>query len=474
MKKALIMITVSLFPRLLAAQELNVDSLIGENWYGLYIQGHKSGYSVNSVAKDAQGVVTVTEDAHIRVSMVSAKQDMRIYSKRTYAPDGALVSIESAVDDPSGKSKFFARMDGDALVLETTLGGETKSERRAKPKETLRDALKQADLTGRGGKVGNSLSYSWFEPVYKMELSAKSSIIAEEERVLEGVSTKVFKIKTVIEQLGVETSSFVAQDGTTLEDVIGGNITMRLEPKDLAKDVNYSNDVIVSNAAKVLTPIANPRDRTTLHLLLHGPLTSEHVYNDDRQSLTPAGDGFDFKASRVSLKGITVAHIPVTAPEAVEWTKPTTFVQSDSPKLVSKAREIVGAETDAVKVSDRLCAWVYQNVHTEYSARLSNALEVLENPKGDCTEHSILFIGLARAVGLPAREVAGMIYVDGPDAGFYFHQWATVWVGKWIDVDPTFNQPLADVTHIKLGEGDLFKQAKLIPLIGQIKVEVAK
>ena len=65
-----------------------------------------------------------------------------------------------------------------------------------------------------------------------------------------------------------------------------------------------------------------------------------------------------------------------------------------------------------------------------------DALEVLNHMAGDCTEHSILFIGLARAAGLPAREVAGMIYVTEDPAGFYFHQWAKVWVGKWIDVDP--------------------------------------
>jgi len=42
-----------------------------------------------------------------------------------------------------------------------------------------------------------------------------------------------------------------------------------------------------------------------------------------------------------------------------------------------------------------------------------------------------------------------------------------------VEVDPTFNQPLADVTHIKLAEGDLFEQARLIPMIGKLRVEVA-
>jgi transglutaminase-like putative cysteine protease len=147
-------------------------------------------------------------------------------------------------------------------------------------------------------------------------------------------------------------------------------------------------------------------------------------------------------------------------------------VQSEDPRLIAKAKEILGGETDAVAASEKLCRWVYANVRTTYSAQLSNALEVLEHPEGDCTEHSILYVGLARAAGLPAREVAGLIYVGGDKPAFYFHQWAKAWVGRWVDVDPTFNQPLADATHVKLGEGDLFEQAKLIPTIGQLRAEV--
>ncbi|OQB28337.1 MAG: Transglutaminase-like superfamily protein [Candidatus Hydrogenedentes bacterium ADurb.Bin179] len=111
-------------------------------------------------------------------------------------------------------------------------------------------------------------------------------------------------------------------------------------------------------------------------------------------------------------------------------------------------------------------------MHNVFSARLSNSLEVLESLEGDCTEHSVLFIGLARAVGLPAREVAGLIYVEGSPPGFYFHQWASIWLGEWVDVDPTFNQLPVDVTHIKLSEGDWFRQAKILPLIGRMKIKV--
>jgi hypothetical protein len=308
--------------------------------------------------------------------------------------------------------------------------------------------------------------------MYQHEVGGRSTITAVEEKVLDGVTTKVYTIVSTIDMLNVETRTSVTAQGKVLEDVIAGIIRMRLEPEAQARDVSYKNDVIVSNAAMIDKPIARPRTRKSLHLKLFGPLGTDHLFTDERQTITPDGDAFDFKSVLPSLEGFQAARVPITEPDVQEWLKPTLYVQSDAPALVAKAKEIVGDESDARSISDKLSAWVHENMRSTFSARMTNAVEVLEHMEGDCTEHSILFIGLARAAGLPAREVAGLIYVEGVRPGFYFHQWAKVWIGKWIDVDPTFNQPIADVTHIKLAEGDLLQQARLIPIIGTIKVVV--
>jgi hypothetical protein len=320
--------------------------------------------------------------------------------------------------------------------------------------------------------VGDVVNFTVFEPLYQQEVSGISRIIDIEERVLNGVTTKVYKIRTAIDLMAIDSVTYVTEMGETLEEQIANSITMRLEPEEVAKDVTYSNDVIISNAAMVDTPIDNPRARPVLRLALRGPLTGRLLFNDNRQRMFTEGDHVEFRSRVVPTDGFAAAQLPVTDGKVLDHIKPTQFIQSDHPKLLAKAKEIVGDEKDALAVSTTLCGWVYRNVRNIYSARLSNALEVLEHLEGDCTEHSVLFIGLARAAGLPAREVAGLIYIPGNPGGFYFHQWATVWVGRWIDVDPTFNQPQADVTHIKLVEGDLFQQARIIPVIGNLKVEV--
>ncbi len=472
MKRVVLMVTFMLFPRLLTAQSLDLSQLEGENWYGLYLNGQKSGYSMHSVERGDDGTVNVIEDARFRLNMSGVPQDMRMYAKRTYAPDGRLRAVESQIDDAKGTSRFDAVVDGDGLILKADVGGAKTELRMPRPKESLQDALKQAEMVQGSPKVGDALTFTTFEPMKPGEIKGRSEIVAIEERLLEGAPTKVYKIHTSLDFMGIETVSYVTEQGTTLEDITAGQITMRLEPKEIAQDVDYSNDVIVSNAAIVNSPISEPRTRKDIHLRLKGPLSPAHLFNDERQFLTQNGDSFEFTAKALALDGFKTARLPVTDEKVAQWLKPTLFVQSDDPRIVQKAQEIVGDEKDTLKASKLLCEWVYENVNTIFSARLTNALEVLDSLEGDCTEHSILFVGLARAAGLPAREVAGLIYMDGSKPGFYFHQWAKVWVGKWIDVDPTWNQPLADVTHIKLAEGDLFQQAQLIPIIGQIQVEV--
>jgi len=333
--------------------------------------------------------------------------------------------------------------------------------------------LKLRELIGPDASIGDTIAFSVFEPMYGSEIEGTSTLQGVEPRVLDGVTVQVYRIKTDMKRLGIQSVSFVIEDGTVVEDQIaGGIITMRLEPEEVAKDVSYSNDVIVSNAAKIDGLIEAPRERSTLKLELRGPLESEHLFNDERQSIVERDGYFLFIGTRTPRYTIEVVDLPVTQDNVKPWIEPSLFVQSDNPKMQLQAKAIVGDETNALAVSELLCHWVYENVRTTFSARLTNSLEVLDHMEGDCTEHSMLFIGLARAAGLPAREVAGLIYVEGPQPGFYFHQWATVWVGKWIDVDPTFNQPIADATHIKLAEGDLFQQTKLLPLIGQLAIEV--
>jgi hypothetical protein len=71
---------------------------------------------------------------------------------------------------------------------------------------------------------------------------------------------------------------------------------------------------------------------------------------------------------------------------------------------------------------------------------------------------------------LPAREVGGVVYSE--EGGFFFHQWAEAYVGRWVATDPTFGQPVADATHIKFTEGDILSQSRIMNVMGRLKIEI--
>lgn len=459
---------------ILGAPDMNLSDFVGEQWFGLYLNQNKVGYMYQKVMITDDGNLLLTEEGTFKINMSGVKQDMKISSARTYSNSGNLISVKYEMSDAISTTEFLASIVDGQLKLTKTIAGQTTEKILPPPKETVKDALKFQCWMREKPELNAELVSFYFEPLYEQELTCISTVENIEERFFNGAPTKVYKIKTKINIINLEQTSYVTESGLVLEDIAGEIFTMRLEPKEVAKDVTYSNDVLVSNAAIVDKPIPNPRTRESLKLIIRGPLKESHLFCDDRQQLVAENDYFLFTAKRIDVNTIPKISYPIQEEEVKRWSEPSSFIQSDHPEMKNKAKEIVGDIKDTWEAVQKLCNWVNSNMRTTYSAQLTNSLDVLRHLEGDCTEHSILFVGLARALGIPAREVAGLVYVDYPKPGFYFHQWAKVWIGKWIDIDPTFGQTTVDVTHIKIGEGDLIDQIKLIPLIGKIQINVVE
>ena len=81
-----------------------------------------------------------------------------------------------------------------------------------------------------------------------------------------------------------------------------------------------------------------------------------------------------------------------------------------------------------------------------YKVGFGTAKQTLRDLQGDCSEHTVLFAGLARSLGIPSRIATGLVYHK--DA-FYYHFWPEVYVGRWVAMEPTLGQIQADATHIK-------------------------
>ncbi len=91
---------------------------------------------------------------------------------------------------------------------------------------------------------------------------------------------------------------------------------------------------------------------------------------------------------------------------------------------------------------------------------------------GNCQSHAKLYTAIARAAGIPTRFVSGLVSQDGK--GFIYHSWAESRIeGRWVPVDPTFDQFPADPTHLAFFEGNSISDlSPLVSIIGKIRIRV--
>jgi transglutaminase-like putative cysteine protease len=195
-------------------------------------------------------------------------------------------------------------------------------------------------------------------------------------------------------------------------------------------------------------------------------------------------DQFDLAGGRQSLHGDTLIvtreaevqlqedpnrHSPDRVRQIGSYLQPEPLIQSRDPRIQAQARQIVGRQRNTVRAVELLNNWVYRNIDKRITVSVPSAVDVLEARRGDCNEHTVLFVALARAAGVPARTAAGLVYIDG---SFYYHAWPEVWLNGWVAVDPTLGQMPADATHLRFTIGGLASQVELIQLIGRLGLEV--
>ncbi|MGD8276386.1 MAG: transglutaminase-like domain-containing protein, partial [Gemmatimonadota bacterium] len=142
----------------------------------------------------------------------------------------------------------------------------------------------------------------------------------------------------------------------------------------------------------------------------------------------------------------------------------------DDERIRAKAVEVTGGTRDPSVAAERLEAWVYGSLEKAITPSVPSAIQVLDAMRGDCNEHTVLYVALARSIGLPARTAVGLVSVRGR---FYFHAWPEVLLGgRWIAVDPTLGQFPADASHLRFLVGGLARQVELIRLIGRLQLDV--
>lgn len=454
------------------------DPLLKTNWYGLYMQGMKVGYVRMALDKIKEPISGWRMETEMTFITKAGGQEMRLVTndaKIFRSPNGELYSSSLNVTSSTGNVIVSGHIDGSQYVVESDIGGQKSAKSFAYPLDYL-DSVLVVEMRIMSGKVavGDSFSFSTFEatPPLTGLIHQTVKIKSKGDYIFNGLPTMAYKSEMTIKEANITVEGQTDSYGNNLEINWGNALTGKLEDEATAKDLSTSFDIMLDNLIMPDKKLENSQELRSLKLKISG-IDSTGLLNTDMQAVNVLPDGLelDITAQPVPLNPSVR---PNTEQEVSEYLKSDPYEQSDDPQIIELANTIIAGEKNSWEAAKKINSWVYANIEKKFTPDLSNALQTLKSRQGDCGEHTALAVALLRAAGIPARPIVGLMYWE-PGGGFGYHAWVETYVGRWIQMDPTWNQELASPAHIALTRGDIISQASvLLKVMGKMKIEVAE
>lgn len=281
---------------------------------------------------------------------------------------------------------------------------------------------------------------------------------------------------------GVSVESWVDEDGRVLRAESPLGFAMETTEYELSSQAladarsggaaEIDQDVILATAIQSNVDLSDAESFDELRFVLSGVDLSGFDLDGGRQTLV--GDTLVVRREDPSALDPGFG-LPYPRMDLREALAPEPLIQSDDARIIEMAEQLTVRRAswspDPRSVARELTNGVYSMLEKTITFSVPSAVQVLESRQGDCNEHTVLFVALARALGLPARTAVGLVFVNG---AFFYHAWPEVWLGEWTAVDPTFGQYPADASHIRFKVGGLAQQVELVRLIGRLNIEVVE
>jgi hypothetical protein len=434
--------------------ERDIADALGSDWYGVYFRGVKIGWANNEVSKATVGGTAVVRTSLI-IQIKGAPADSRLSQEHEFdlAPPhrlrgaefgeigGGVRNVRSIRPTPTGYEAVILSGNGERRRplpgLEYTLGDALCMDvwlRRHAPQPGATIACRNIESELLEVKVDTGTL-----------LSTKSSLVG-------GVAVVFHEVKQVSH---TKQEMFVRYDATRGRLIFAdlSDFELRLETEAQAKDGSYAADPFVLGMARLDRPIGNPEKIAALVIEARGPNLAKHLVPGPHQHVEVNADG----SVVVKLGAKYAAPVPATEAEVAEALRETLRYPIHEPRVKALALQAIGdAGTPREKVA-RLLRFTSRYIRPQLDAVGPQLLDLLDRKAGDCKSYALLFNTLARAVGVPSREVAGLGYMGDDVMAFGGHVWNEVVLdGVWVPVDAqTLHVPMREL-HVRGGLADVF------------------
>jgi hypothetical protein len=434
------------------------------SWYGIYMQNEKIGYSRTTVARQDTRLIC-TDHTYLAFKMIGRDKSINTYARAVTDSNLRLLSFIFTITGEDTDFGLRGSVAEDSMSLNITVAGESRVETIPLDEPPQLPSTVQLLLAGREFSQGDRFSTTVFDPSVLSNVQLEIEVLGQETILYNGAQTPVWHIRQ--ELGGMQVDTYIDDRHRLLEERSEIGYRLVLEDEIKARTGNWQEE-----GTDIQRLVAVVPDR---------PLPEARQIASIKLELTGVGqDTFNLRGGCQSYEQMVLEVVPcLPLPAQLSDTLPTvirdvstsqgSFVQSEHPRLLALAAELIDLEAGDMDKIRSIMRWMDENIEKKPTFSIPNTLEVLERKSGDCNEFAVLFCSLARAAGIPTRIAMGLVYVE--DA-FYYHAWNECWLGDWVSVDPIFGQFPADATHLRFLAGDMDRQIEILPLVGKVGIKV--
>jgi hypothetical protein len=433
-----------------------------ETWTGIFLGGVHVGYGVSRESATADGGILFEERASFVIGAMGQSQQITTVSAAVADASGNLRHFDLVLDSVQ-RVTVRAEMRGDTLHAVLEMGGaptvlDVKLDQPPSVLQTANARLRGAEL-----HPGDTFEVPFFQPL-TMQTSRLTLTVEAPELLPNGAVGHWVRM----DGGGGTTRRLVDEHGDTIrEEGAMGMSVVRMTREEAMNVEDVEPPDLVATSRAPLTGFIDPARPA-------GPIALRVLGVEPER--IPDEPGLQARTGDVVvLTASDPAGWPVLPVVGTTDLEATLSLPVREPEVARRAAEVVGDAPDRREAARRLYEYVFQNVQKAPTIGIPNGLQVLRTMRGDCNEHTALFVTLARAAGIPSRIAAGVVNSPDLGQGFYYHAWPEVRLGPdeaWVAIDPTLGEFPAHASHLKLVTGDLERQVEIIGVIGRLALEV--
>lgn len=447
-----------------------------ETWMGAYIGESKVGYLSFTITKaELDGIHGYKIESSIRNQLTVLGAELTqivntvLFTDDEYNPLREEFSMSSGGKTTTVSAKFTG--DHIDCVVSAGSGATTRSIPIPEGANLVGDAM--FAILEPNPEVGRQYDLYYFNPITLTVEDLKVKIERKERLTVRGKHYDTVVMRNIT-PMGEMTLWQDSEGGVVKVNAIMG-ISMIRETKEqaIAGLNGGGEDFAVRTRVRANKPIASPGSIKVLDLVMTGLDDPKMAIVDSRQKSRPLAkpDGaIHFRITADESVPTRPLNRPVRKPELAEYLAATPYVDHEEASVREQADQIVGSEKNSYAACSKIRSWLHSNMQVRADIGITrSASDVLKSRMGVCRDYAILFAALARAAGIPAKVVSGLVYLND---GFYYHAWVECYTGKWTPFDATRSTDFVDATHIKLAEGDATSMFALAKVIGSLKAEI--